>query len=142
MGGSARAAFVLGGLLVALGVWIGRRNPPVFAQDDAGASRSALILRAVPLPQGGALAFVLDTEQRVLSVYEAQGGTRATRGITFVASRKIARDRYVTGYNDQSEYSYEDLGRLIAPERAAPEDGGRARSSDRDSNGPGGSGRR
>jgi len=80
--------------------------PQSMDQDgDAG----TFLMETAKATTGGALLFVLNTRSRVLNVYEADGGTRATRGVTFVGSRKIERDLYVTGYNDRSEYSYQDL---------------------------------
>ncbi|MFH0944101.1 MAG: hypothetical protein V2A76_02790 [Planctomycetota bacterium] len=106
---------LLMGALIALGLvgWVLHLSggPEVLAgeptqeEGDAG----SFLLATGSGASGGALLFVLNTRSRVLNVYEAEGGTRATRGLTFVASRKIERDLYVTGYNDKSEYSYQDL---------------------------------
>lgn len=79
------------------------------SQDPMTATSDDFVVATGTAAHGGALLFVLNTRTRVLNVYEAEGGSRATRGVTFVASRKIERDLYVTGYNDKSEYSYQDL---------------------------------
>ncbi|MBI4879151.1 MAG: hypothetical protein HY812_05755 [Planctomycetes bacterium] len=110
--------FLFGALAAAglMGWLLQDEGTPVRADETSGAGEF-LMATGAPL-QGGALLFVLNTRTRVLNVYEAEGGTRTTRGLTFVASRKIERDLYVTGYNDKSEYSYQDLLKRFEMEEA------------------------
>ncbi len=100
-------------MLVSAGPWA-----PVLAAPTEAPSEFQMATGTAA--HGGALLFVLNARTRTLNVYEAEGGSRATRGITFVASRKIDRDLYVTGYNDKSEYSYQDLVERFRVEEARP----------------------
>lgn len=111
--------FLLGALTATalVGWWSASRGGEVVAAPAPGAEDEFLMTTGTAA-HGGALLFVLNTRTRTLNVYEAEGGSRATRGVTFVASRKIERDLYVTGYNDKSEYSYQDLVERIRAEEA------------------------
>lgn len=120
--GAVTAAALLGWWSVTSGVF-GVEGVDA-APTDPNASGEFLMSTGTAA-HGGALLFVLNTKTQTLSVYEAEGGSRATRGVTFVASRKIARDLYVSGYNDKSEYSYQDLVERIRVEE------GRKGGSDR-----------
>ncbi len=87
------------------------RHPEPIRADDAAPSnpQSKFLMTTGASVHGGVLLFLLDTETRGLLVYEAEGGSKGTRGITLVAARKVDQDVFVTGYNDKSEYSYSDL---------------------------------
>lgn len=114
------------GAVVALGVvgWVlaltgwGSSSDFVRADEPMEDGQAEYVIRTESSSTGTALVFVLNTRTQVLNVYEAEGGTRATRGLSFVASRKIARDIHVTGYNDRSEYSYQDLLKRFELEEA------------------------
>lgn len=86
----------------------------IAAREPVDASQPEYLISTSALPHGGVLVAVFNTETEVLTTYEAEGGTRATRGLTFVGARKVARDIFVTGYNDKSEYSYQELVERIA----------------------------
>jgi len=58
---------------------------------------------------GGSLLYVIDTQAKQLAVYQAQGGTSSTNSLRFVGGRRIGLDLQVYGYNDESDYSYEEL---------------------------------
>jgi len=123
--GAVTAVSLMGWFVAAQG------DDVVAAAQVDGAGPEDFLMATGTAAHGGALLFVLNTKTRTLNVYEAEGGSRATRGVTFVASRKIERDLYVTGYNDKSEYSYQDLVERIRAEEArvrgtdqAPVDGG------------------
>ncbi len=58
---------------------------------------------------GGSLLFVIDSETRHLSVYQATGGTSSTMNLKWVGGRNIDLDLQVDGFNDKSEISYKDL---------------------------------
>lgn len=58
---------------------------------------------------GGTLLFLVDTQSRHLTVYQATGGTRSTMNLQWVGARNIDLDLQVDGWNDESEYSYKDL---------------------------------
>jgi hypothetical protein len=58
---------------------------------------------------GGSLLFLVDTESRHLTVYQATGGTKSTMNIKWVGARNIDLDLQVDGWNDKSEHSYKSL---------------------------------
>jgi hypothetical protein len=58
---------------------------------------------------GSSILYVIDTQRRQLAIYQATGGGAATRGVTLVGARRIDLDLQLFGYNDASEYKYEDL---------------------------------
>lgn len=63
---------------------------------------------------GGSVLYLIDTESRHLSVYQATGGTNSTSNIKWVGGRNIDLDLQVDGWNDKSEISYKDLARRFA----------------------------
>lgn len=109
------------------------RRPEVVRADGPveGESSSEFIVRSAASSSGTALLFVLNQRTKVLSLYEGEGGSRATRGLSLVASRKIERDNYVTGYNDRSEYSYQDLVKRFQLEEARTSSTGEAEDGKR-----------
>ena len=65
---------------------------------------------------GGSLLYIIDTEYRHLSVYQAQGGTKSTMKLEWVGGRNIDLDLQVDGFNDKSQFSYKDLeSKFVAP---------------------------
>ena len=58
---------------------------------------------------GGSLLYLIDTENKQLAVYTAQGGAPTTSEVRFVGARRIDLDLEVNGYNDKSEYSWKEL---------------------------------
>jgi hypothetical protein len=60
---------------------------------------------------GASILYLIDTESRHISVYQAQGGTASTASIKWVGGRNIDLDLQVDGFNDKSEISYKDLSR-------------------------------
>lgn len=106
----------------------GLRAPAEVRAADAAPAAPEFVMATGTQPHGGALLFLLDSKTRVLTCYEAEGGPKATRGLTFVGARKVEWDMYATGYNDKSEYSYQDMVKRFEAEAAkaqgdAPADG-------------------
>ncbi len=60
---------------------------------------------------GTSVLYVIDAKARQLAVYEARGGSRQGRRLVLVGARRIDLDLRLTGYNDESEYSYAELER-------------------------------
>ena len=58
---------------------------------------------------GSSVLYVIDTIDKQLSVYQADGGGRSTSGVRWVGARNIGLDLAVDGYNDKSEASYKEL---------------------------------
>ncbi len=63
---------------------------------------------------GGSLLFLVDTESRQLSVYQATGGTKSTMNVRWVGARNIDLDLQVDGFNDESEYTFKQLASEFA----------------------------
>jgi hypothetical protein len=63
---------------------------------------------------GGSLLFLIDTEGRHISVYQATGGTSSTMNLKWVGARNIDLDLQVDGFNDKSEISYKELVQRFA----------------------------
>ncbi len=68
---------------------------------------------------GSSVLYVVDTLEKRLSVYQADGGGRSTSGIRWVGARNIGLDFAVDGWNDHSEVSYKDLRDKLEPRRGA-----------------------
>lgn len=63
---------------------------------------------------GASVLYLIDTESRHISVYQAQGGTASTASIKWIGGRNIDLDLQVDGFNDKSEISYKELQRRFA----------------------------
>lgn len=100
--------FLLGAACAA-SVLVWKFQPAPVAAAQAEIAPPQFVLESGTGKFGGPILFVLDTKSRVLSIYEAEGGTPATRGITWLGARKIEHDINTTFYNDKSEVSYSDL---------------------------------
>ncbi len=73
---------------------------------------------------GGSLLYLIDSETRQLSIYQATGGTKSTMNVRWVGARNIDLDLQVDGFNDESQYSFkqlsaqfEDSGSVSEPNR-------------------------
>ncbi len=62
---------------------------------------------------GTSVLYLLDTVNRQLAVYEARGGSTEQRRVVLVGARRIDLDLQLRGYNDRSEYEYEQLENLF-----------------------------
>jgi hypothetical protein len=72
---------------------------------------------------GSSILYLVDTQHRQLAVYQASGGTQSMQGVRLVGARRIDLDLQLEGYNDKSEYSFEQLEQRFSqigrPARAA-----------------------
>lgn len=59
--------------------------------------------------QGVSLLYVLDQQTQHLAVYEARGGGANARELAFVGARDISLDTLLTGFNDKSDLSADEL---------------------------------
>jgi hypothetical protein len=62
---------------------------------------------------GTSVLYLIDTDSRHLSVYEARGGTQSMRRLVWVGARRIDLDFQTLDYNDESEYKRVDLERML-----------------------------
>ena len=69
---------------------------------------------------GGSILYLVDTESRHLTVYQATGGTRSTMNLKWVGARNIDLDLAVDGWNDESQYTYKELAAEFAKQTDPP----------------------
>lgn len=93
-----------------------RTLAPVAAYGTADSNDRMIAVTGVDVT-GGSILYVIDTERRSLSVYQATGGTSSTMNVKFVGARNIDLDLQVDGYNDKSEYTYKELEKRFTERR-------------------------
>ncbi|MCC6670812.1 MAG: hypothetical protein IT458_07120 [Planctomycetes bacterium] len=122
----------------------GGANPPrpapapketlVYPSDSASsASSNGVIAVTGSYGVGTSVLYVIDTVSRQMAVYEARGGSPNSRRLILVGARRIDLDLQLVGYNDDSEYPYDELRKRFegpaagaAPaERIRPDEPGR-----------------
>ena len=84
--------------------------PTVQAYGTADSNGKMIAVTGVDVT-GGSLLYLVDTQTRHLSVYQATGGTSSTMNLKWVGGRNIDLDLQVDGFNDKSEISYKELAR-------------------------------
>jgi hypothetical protein len=84
---------------------------PAYGTSD---SNGAMIAVTGVDVTGGSILYLIDTKNRHLSVYQAQGGTSSTSNLKWVGGRNIDLDLKVDGFNDKSMYSYKELAQRFA----------------------------
>lgn len=113
------------------GVQPGANQPGMLVygeENGTGVSANGILAVTGSYGVGTSVLYVIDTNTKQLSVYEARGGSRGSRRITHVGARRIDLDLQLRSYNDESEYQYDDLERLFdVRDRRA----GRAENADR-----------
>jgi hypothetical protein len=89
--------------------------PTVVYSEESGQSASGNGFVAVTgsYGVGTSVLYLIDTQSRQLAVYEARGGSAEQRRIMLVGARRIDLDLQLQGYNDRSEYEYEQLKELF-----------------------------
>lgn len=83
-----------------------RQTMPAISNADSNGTMIAVT--GIDLT-GSSILYLVDTERRQLAVYQASGGTDSMQGIKLVGARKIDLDLQLEGFNDKSEYSFEEL---------------------------------
>jgi hypothetical protein len=58
---------------------------------------------------GNNVLYLIDTINPHIAVYQANGGSSGTQSIKLVAARDTSLDLQLSGLNDKSEFSYEEL---------------------------------
>ncbi|MFY9345274.1 MAG: hypothetical protein WAT39_22480 [Planctomycetota bacterium] len=91
-------------------------EPAVAYHEETGQTASANGFLAVTgsYGMGTSVLYLVDTVNRQLAIYEARGGSAEQRRVVFVGARRIDLDLQLRGYNDRSEYEYEQLQELFA----------------------------
>ena len=103
--------------------------PLVYEANGNSAATSANGILAVTgsYGVGTSVLYVIDTERQQMAVYEARGGAKSTRRLVLVGARRIDLDLQLEGYNDESEFEYQELKAMFAGRggETQPEDTGR-----------------
>ncbi len=84
------------------------RLPTLPATATADSNRQMIAVTGTDLT-GSSILYLIDTENRQLAIYQASGGSEATQGVRLVGARKIDLDLQLVGFNDKSQYTYEEL---------------------------------
>ena len=79
----------------------------VHAQAADGGRRYVAV--AGPYQAGVSLLYVLDQETQHLAVYEAKGGAPNSHEVVLVGVRNIQLDTLLDAFNDESDYTYQQL---------------------------------
>jgi hypothetical protein len=82
------------------------RGLPAIATSDSNGTMIAVT--GIDLT-GQSVLYLVDTVQKQLAIYQATSGGEATQGVRLIGARKIDLDLQLEGYNDRSQYSYEEL---------------------------------
>ncbi len=107
-------------LLLVLDRW--RAPLPVAAQTADSGHRYVAVTG--PYQEGVSLLYVLDQVTQHLAVYEARGGAPNSHEVNLVAVRNISLDTLLPAYNDESDYTWQELREeferrgLLPPEEA------------------------
>ena len=97
----------------------GATGLPAFATSDSNGSMIAVTGIDIT---GSSLLYLIDTEGKSLSVYQATGGTGSMMNVRWVGARNIGLDFKVDGFNDKSEYSFKKLEQIFARNEPEPDD--------------------
>ena len=87
---------------------------------DSNAQRLGVKRFGGQIVTGGSILYLVDTESRHLTVYQATGGTRSTMNLKWVGARNIDLDLAVDGWNDESQYTYKELAAEFAKQTDPP----------------------
>jgi hypothetical protein len=96
--------------------------PSFPAMGTANSNNTMIAVTGMDLT-GSSVLYLIDTVNRQIAVYQAMGGSESTQGLKLVAARRIDLDLQVLGLNDKSQYSYEELQKLMS-ERKSPSPAG------------------
>lgn len=94
-------------------------------QHTSSASANGFVAVTGSYGVGTSVMYLVDTENQQLAVYEARGGSAEQRRVVLIGARRLDLDLQLRGYNDRSEYDYEDLEKLFAKRRPT---GGKGKS--------------
>ncbi|MEO0651440.1 MAG: hypothetical protein AAFZ65_12260, partial [Planctomycetota bacterium] len=84
---------------------------PAFATGD---SNDAMIAVTGVDRTGSSVLYLIDTENRQLACYQANGGSSSTQSVKLIGARRIDLDLQLHGFKDESDYGYRDLEREFA----------------------------
>lgn len=90
---------------------------PVAAIGNADSNGQMIAVTGIDLT-GSSILYLVDTQNRQLAIYQATGGTESMQGVKLVGARRIDLDLQLEGFNDRSQYPYEELEQRFAKIRA------------------------
>jgi hypothetical protein len=82
------------------------RSPSGLATADS--NKNMIAVTGIDLT-GSSVLYLVDTEKKQLAVYQANGGGEPTQSLRLVGARRIDLDLQIEGFNDKSQYTYEEL---------------------------------
>jgi hypothetical protein len=77
-------------------------------------SNNRFVAVTTPIGSGESVLFLIDAETEQVAVYRYRRG----KGLEFLAGRKIEYDLKISGYQDVSEFSHEEMKRLYHKQAA------------------------
>ena len=90
---------------------------PVAAIGTADSNEQMIAVTGIDLT-GSYILYLVDTQKKQLAIYQATGGTDSMQGVKLVGARRIDLDLQLEGFNDRSQYPYEELEARFAKIRA------------------------
>ena len=93
------------------------RTTPFTALGNADSNGQMIAVTDLDLT-GSSILYLVDTQAKQLAIYQATGGTESMQGVKLVGARRIDLDLQLEGFNDRSQYPYEDLEARFAKIRA------------------------
>ena len=96
-------------LAAVLGAALWQMVSPQPVQSQSAATGSRFLAVTGPYMDGVSLLYVIDQETSRLAVYQGRGGGASAREIVLIGVRNIGFDVQLDAFNDESEYSYQDL---------------------------------
>ncbi len=90
------------------------RSPAAAATADS--NRNMIAVTGMDLT-GSSVLYLIDTEKKQLAVYQASGGGDSTQALRLVGARRIDLDLQIEGFNDKSQYSYEELQKRFSEQK-------------------------
>jgi hypothetical protein len=87
--------------------------PMVPAMGNANSNNSMIAVTGIDLT-GSSVLYLIDTVNHQMAVYQAMGGSDATQSVKLIGARRIDLDLQLYGFNDKSQYRYEELQQKFA----------------------------
>jgi hypothetical protein len=97
---------------------------PIFSGGATADSNEAMIAVTGTDVTGASVLYLVDTQRMRLAVYQA-ASTGQNMGVRFVGARRIELDMELNGYNDNSEYSFNELEQQFVEKGLIPSASGK-----------------
>lgn len=102
-----------------------RTTVPVAGGGTADSNGSMIAVTGMDIT-GQSVLYLIDTEQKQLAIYQANGGSSGTRGVQLVGARRIDLDLQLEGFNDRTEsdgrpLKYSDLEHMYQEKGLVPQ---------------------